>query len=77
MGETKFTCSPSGKALEKQTKLIENQGEKQIKAIKEHGKQLVESNALVKNDYDNENNYKFLLKQIIYMMRLLLKEKMK
>ena len=46
--QTKFTYSPLGKALEKQTKGIEDQGEKQIKATEEHGKQLVESNALVK-----------------------------
>ena len=39
----KFTDSPLGKAFEKQTKTIEDLGEKQKKAI-----QLVESNALVK-----------------------------
>ena len=31
--------------------MIEDQGEKQIKAIEEHGKQLVESNELIKNDF--------------------------
>ena len=31
--QTKFTYFPLGKALEKQTKTIEDQGEKQIKAI--------------------------------------------
>ena len=30
----KFTYSPLGKALEKQTKTIENQGQKQIEALK-------------------------------------------
>ena len=35
----KFTYSPLGKALKKQTKTIEDQGEKQIKALEEHGKQ--------------------------------------
>ena len=32
----KFTHSPSGKAFEKQTKTIEDQGEKQIKAIQDN-----------------------------------------
>ena len=32
-----------------------------IKAIEEHGKQLIQSNALVKNDYDSENNYRLHL----------------
>ena len=59
--QTKFTYSPLGKALEKQTNAIEDQGEKQIKAIEEHGKQLIQSNALVKNDYDSENNYRLHL----------------
>ena len=36
------------KALEKQTKTAEDQGEKKTKAIEKYGKQLVESNALVK-----------------------------
>ena len=40
--QAKFTYSPLGKALEKQT--IEDQGKKQIKATEYHGKQLVESN---------------------------------
>ena len=55
--QAKFTYSPLGKTLENQTKTIEDQGEKQIKAIEEHGKQLVESNLLVKktNYYSEEN----------------------
>ena len=35
--EDKFTDSPLGKALEKQKRTIEDQGKKQIKALKEHG----------------------------------------
>ena len=38
--QVKFTYSPLGKALVKQIKTIENQGEKQRKALEEHGKQL-------------------------------------
>ena len=36
--ETKFSYSPLGKAFEKQTKTIEDQGEKQIKAIQDNKK---------------------------------------
>ena len=39
--QAKFTYSPLGKAFEKQTKTIEDQGEKQIKAIQDNKKQLV------------------------------------
>ena len=38
--QAKFTYSPLGKAFEKQTKTIEDQGEKQIKAIQDNKKQL-------------------------------------
>ena len=34
----KFTYSPLGKAFEQQTKMIEDQGQKQIKAIQDQGK---------------------------------------
>ena len=46
--QVKFTYSTPGKAFEKQLKTIESQDEKQIKAIDEHRKQLVESNALIR-----------------------------
>ena len=36
---------------------------KKAKATEEHGKQLTESNALVKNDYDSKYNYKLILKE--------------
>ena len=38
-----FTYSPFGKAFEKQIKTIEDQGEKQTKALKQLGKQLAKS----------------------------------
>ena len=44
--EPRFTYSPLGKAFQKQTKTIEDQGEKQIKAIEDHEKRLVKSNTL-------------------------------
>ena len=34
--QAKFTYSPLGKAFEKQIKTIEDQGQKQIKAIQDH-----------------------------------------
>ena len=34
--QANFSHSPLRKALEKQTKMFENEGEKQIKAIEEH-----------------------------------------
>ena len=46
IAQANFTYSPLRKALEKQTKTIENQEEKQIKVIENHRKQLVISNTL-------------------------------
>ena len=43
--QAKFVYSPSRKAFKKQTKTIEDQGEKQIRAIEEHGKQLIKSSS--------------------------------
>ena len=36
--QAKFTCSPVAKTFEKQIKKIEDQGEKQIKALEEYKK---------------------------------------
>ena len=49
--QAKFTYSPLGKAFEKQTKTIKNQGEKQIKAIQDNKEQLVNIND---DDYKNK-----------------------
>ena len=46
--QAKFTYSPLGKVFEKKFKTNEDQREKEIKATEEHGKQLAESNALIK-----------------------------
>ena len=46
--QAKFSYSPLGKALEKQIKTIEDQGEKQIKTIQDNRKQLISG-----NDYKN------------------------
>ena len=42
--QAKFTYSPLGKAFEKQTKTILDQGEKQIKAVRDDKEQLVNIN---------------------------------
>ena len=49
--QAKFTYSPLGKAFKKQTKTIEEQGKKQIKAIQDNKEQLVNIN----NDDDYKN----------------------
>ena len=49
--QAKFTYSPLGKAFEKQTKTIENQGEKQIKGIQDNKEQSVNIND---DDYKNK-----------------------
>ena len=46
--QAKFNYYPLGKALEKQIKTIEDQGEKQIKTIQDNRKQLISG-----NDYKN------------------------
>ena len=47
--QAKFTYSPIGKAFEKQTKTIEDKGEKQIKAIQDNRNQLISD-----EDYKNK-----------------------
>ena len=49
--QAKFTYSPLGKAFEKQTKTIEDEGEKTIKAIQDNKEQSVNIN----NDDDYKN----------------------
>ena len=50
--QAKFTYSPLGKAFEKQTKTIKDQGEKQIKAIQDNNKQLAKIQGVtIKNTF--------------------------
>ena len=49
--QAKFTYSPLGTAFEKQTITIEDQGEKQIKAIQSQG----QVKTIKKHTYDNED----------------------
>ena len=48
----KFAYSPLSKAFERQIIATEHQGEKQKRAVEDHGKQLVESNELIKEDFN-------------------------
>ena len=52
----KFTYSSLGKAFEKQTKTNEVQWKNQISAIKEHGKQIIESNEVAKNNFNTDKS---------------------
>ena len=49
---TKFTYSCLGKAFQKQTKTVEDQGKILINSTKESGKQIIESNKVAKNDFN-------------------------
>ena len=53
--QAKFTYSPLGKAFEKQIKTIENQGEKQIKAIQDNKKQLTNTQEVTIQNIIPEN----------------------
>ena len=73
-----FTYSPLGKALEKQTKTIEDLGKKQIKAIEVHVKPLIESNELNKNNFNidrDSTSFKEPRKVIIFFKKGLLDSK--
>ena len=50
--QARFTYFSLGKAFEKQVKTIENQGEKQIRPLEDHGQQLGEYNELIKKDFN-------------------------
>ena len=53
--QAKFTYSPLRKAFENQIKTIENQGEKQIKAIQDNKKQLINTQELTIKNIIPEN----------------------
>ena len=52
--QAKFTYSPLGKAFEKQTKTIKDQGEKQIKAIQDNTKEVTIKNIIPENILNDE-----------------------
>ena len=57
--QAKFTYSPLGKAFEKQTKTIEDQGKKQIKAIQDKSIEKIK----IYSDYDNDYKKELLLSE--------------
>ena len=52
--EAKFNYFPLGKAFEKQIKTIEDQGEKQVKAIKNDTKEVTIKNVIPENILNDE-----------------------
>ena len=72
IAQANFTYSPLRKALEKQTKTIQNQEEKQIKVIENHRKQLVISNTLAEIEnipFDKEEESIALGDEILQIAR--------
>ena len=72
--QAKLTRSLIGKALEKQTKTIENQGKNQIKAVEDHGIEMVLSNELFKKDFNVGRDSIIIEEQQKYLMNLLPKD---
>ena len=72
--QAKFAYSPLGNAFKKQTKTIKEQGKKQIKAIEDHGKQLLESNEIIKQDFNIDRDSVPLDEQKKYLINLLKKD---
>ena len=62
--KSKFAYSPLEKAFEKQIKTIEDQSKKEIKATEDHGVQLMESNELIKKDFNIDRDSIPLKEQI-------------
>ena len=55
--QVKFTYPPLGKAFEKQTKTIEDQSKKQIKAPEKHGKQRIKSSGEKESLFETKRNF--------------------
>ena len=72
--QAKLTRSLIGKALEKQTKTIENQGKNQIKAVEDQGIEMVLSNELFKKDFNVGRDSIIIEEQQKYLMNLLPKD---
>ena len=62
--QAKFTYSHLGKAFEKQTKTIEDQGEKQVKAIQDNKKQLTIKNIIPENILNDEAKKEIKISEI-------------
>ena len=55
-----------GKAFEKQTETIEDEGKNQISAKKESGKQIIQTNEISKNDFNTDRSIVSLYKKNIF-----------
>ena len=66
--QVNFTYCPLGKALRKQTKTIGDQDKRQIKVIEDQIKQLVESNKLIKKDFNIDRDTILLEEQKKYLI---------
>ena len=71
--KAKFTYSLLGKTSEKQSKVAGNQGEKQLKAIEDYRKKLVESNALISEIVLVSTKIAYHLKRMEYLINFLMK----
>ena len=70
-----FTSSPLRKVSENETKTIKDHGKKQTKAFEDHGKYLVQSNELIKNDFNmKRDNIPLQEQKNIYLINLLKKD---
>ena len=73
--QSKFTYSPLGKVLQKQNKTKNIWGSRRkTKAFEEHGKQLVESNKCIKNDFNVDKDSVRLEEEKIKNLMNLLKK---
>ena len=66
--QVNFIHCPLGKALRKQTKTIGDQDKRQIKVIEDQIKQLVESNKLIKKDFNIDRDTILLEEQKKYLI---------
>ena len=73
--QAKFTYSPLDKAFEEQITTIKDQGERQLKVLEEHGKQLVKYNNEKLAQVKARNIYEILLNKIRQIMWSLYQEK--
>ena len=66
--QAKFTYSPLDKAFEKPITTIKDQGERQLKVLEEHGKQLIKYNNEKLAQVKAGNTYEILLNKIRQIM---------
>ena len=70
--QAKFTYSPLGKALEKQIKIIEDQGQKQVDALKNLKPK--EETKPIEDKYNNKSRATIILNELINRRKDLMKE---